>query len=175
MSHPFFDLDMDGVDAATMAAFRAFKRAMMLHRRLLMCSISGRPMHPAQASGLQMLAHHDGIGQSELAELLHVSRPTVTVMLQRMDISGLIQRRPDQADSRITRVYLTGKGRKVAAEMQAGFVDMMNTSIGWMPEADKLELARILNSVNDHVSSTLQERGVIPHAPHPIHDGRTTL
>lgn len=170
MSHPMFDFMMDGVDADSIAAFRAFKRAMMLHRRLLMATFAEEQMHPAQAGCLQALAHRDGLSQSDLAEMLHVSRPTVTTMLQRMETGGTIERRPDEADSRITRVYLTEAGRALAERMHAGFAEMLNVSIGSMSEADKREFTRILGALNEHVESVLRERGVGAWT-HPGHDG----
>lgn len=163
-----FEFDAAEVDGAAMEAFRAFKRAMMLHRRLLMSTFSEERIHPAQAGCLQALAHRDGMSQSDLAEMLHVSRPSVTTMLQRMEGAGVIERRPDEADSRITRVYLTVAGRELADRMRAGFVDMLNVSMGSMPDADKREFTRILGTLNDHVDSVLKERGAGPwiHASH---------
>lgn len=162
MSHHPFDLPLEGVDATTMESFRTFKRAMMLHRRLLMATFAEKPLHPAQAGCLQVLAHRNGMGQSDLADMLHVSRPTVTTMLKRMETSGLIERRPDEADSRITRVYLTEQGRDLADTMHARFTEILNTSVGWLPEQDKRDLARILGAINDHVEGVLRERGVGP-------------
>lgn len=171
MSHHRFDLPLEGVDTATLESFRAFKRAMMLHRRLLMSSFSEEPLHPAQAGCLQTLAHRDGMSQSDLADQLHVSRPTVTMMLKRMESSGLVERRADAVDSRITRVYLTAEGKRLASSMHEGFSEMLNTSLGWLPEADKRELARILGSLNDHVEQVLKDRGAWtqPHVRH--HEG----
>lgn len=160
MTHPVFEFDPEEIDDATMQAFRAFKRAMMLHRRLLMATFAEEHMHPAQAGCLQALAHRDGMSQSDLAEILHVSRPTVTTMLQRMEAAGVIERRADEADSRITRVYLTEAGRALAERMHAGFVDMLSVSMGSMSDADKREFTRILGGVNDHVEAVLKERGV---------------
>jgi DNA-binding MarR family transcriptional regulator len=160
VTHPVFEFDPDEIDGATMEAFRAFKRAMMLHRRLLMSTFAEESMHPAQAGCLQALAHRDGMSQSDLAEMLHVSRPTVTTMLQRMDGAGVIERRADESDSRVTRVYLTEAGRALADRMHAGFVDMLNLSMGSMSDADTREFTRILSAVNDHVESVLKERGV---------------
>jgi len=155
-----FEFDLEEIDSATMEAFRAFKRAMMLHRRLLMSTFAEENMHPAQAGCLQALAHRDGMSQSDLAEMLHVSRPTVTTMLQRMEGAGVIERRADESDSRITRVFLTPKGRELADRMHAGFVDMMSVSMGSMPDPDKREFTRILGAVNDQVEAVLKERGV---------------
>jgi len=167
-----FEFDPEEIDGATMEAFRAFKRAMMLHRRLLMATFAEENMHPAQAGCLQALAHRDGMSQSDLAEMLHVSRPTVTTMLQRMESAGVIERRPDESDSRVTRVYLTDAGRALAGRMHAGFVDMLNVSMGTMSDADRGEFTRILGAINDHVESVLKERGVGAWA-HPTHGEET--
>lgn len=174
MTHPLFDFGADGVDEASVEAFRAFKRAMMLHRRLLMATFADEAMHPAQAGCLQALSHHDGIGQSDLAEMLHVSRPSVTTMLQRMESAGTIERRPDETDSRITRVYLTVAGRAAAERMHKSFSEMLNVSIGSMPDTDKREFTRILTDLNEHVAALLKERGVGAWTHHhPGHDEGT--
>lgn len=172
MTHPVFDFDPAEVGDDSMDAFRAFKRAMMLHRRLLMSTFAEEHIHPAQAGCLQALAHRDGISQSDLAEMLHVSRPSVTTMLQRMESAGMIERRDDESDSRITRVYLTDEGQALAERMHAGFVDMLNVSMGSMPDGDKREFTRILSAVNEHVESVLKERGVGPWV-HPTHGEET--
>lgn len=164
-----FNFIMEGVDAASVDAFREFKRAMMLHRRLLMATFAEEEMHPAQAGCLQALSHRDGLSQSDLAEMLHVSRPTVTTMLQRMESGGTIERRPDEADSRITRVYLTEAGRSLAGRMHVGFAEMLNVSVGSISDADKRELTRILGELNEHVEAVLRERGVGTWT-HPGHD-----
>ena len=43
--------------------------------------------------------------------MLHLSRPSVTAMLQALEKSGAIERRSDERDQRLTRVYLTDEGR----------------------------------------------------------------
>ena len=50
---------------------------------------------------------HDGRTQADLAESLGVEPTTVTKMLQRMEGSDLVDRRPDATDRRAIRVYLT--------------------------------------------------------------------
>ena len=48
---------------------------------------------------LRFLSVNDGITQRDLAEALHVARPTVTKMLNAMEKAGLVRRRPDAADA----------------------------------------------------------------------------
>lgn len=161
--HPFDDgmVEMLGVDPLSAAALRSFKRSMMLHRRLLQAVLSGAEMmHPAQAGCIQVLSGHDGMSQSDLAEMLHVSRPTVTTMLQRMEAAGIVERRDDDADSRVTRVYLTEEGTRLAETMHAAFAEMLESSVGRLSETDRREFVRILDTLNAHVTDALTERGV---------------
>lgn len=152
---------LPGLDPLSAEALHEFKKATMLHRRLLGAVLVGDElMHPAQAGCVQVLSARDGIGQSELAEALHVSRPTVTTMLQRMEASGMVERRADETDSRITRVYLTEEGRRRAEKMRTAFREMTDLSVGRLSEDDRRELVRILGLLNQHVTQTLQERGV---------------
>jgi DNA-binding MarR family transcriptional regulator len=62
---------------------------------------------------LRQLSKEEGVPQSALAKCQHLAPATVTKMLQRMEQAGLIERRPDPTDQRITRVYLTQPGRDI--------------------------------------------------------------
>ncbi len=62
---------------------------------------------------LKYLSDNNGCKQSEIAKREHVSAATTTVTLQAMEKNGLIERRSDENDLRIMRVYITEKGRDV--------------------------------------------------------------
>jgi len=57
------------------------------------------------------LFFNDGLTQLELAKRSHVTPPTVSVTLQKMEHDGLITRLTDESDQRQMRVSLTEKGR----------------------------------------------------------------
>ncbi|QAA76320.1 MAG: Transcriptional regulator, MarR family [Candidatus Bipolaricaulis sibiricus] len=63
------------------------------------------------------LGHEDGLPQTELARQTMVRPATLTEVLQRMESAGLVERRPDPADGRVSRVFLTPQGE--AARRQA--------------------------------------------------------
>lgn len=173
MSHHPFDSHLPGVDGLSSEALRAYKRSMMLHRRLLLTLLSGDALHPAQAGCLQALSHHDGMSQSDLAATLHVSRPTVTVMLQRMESAGMVERRADDNDSRVTRVYLTEDGRAMASRMHEVIAEVLRLSVGVLTPDERMELTRLLKKMNDGVETALAERGVSAHWPHGHGAGET--
>jgi DNA-binding MarR family transcriptional regulator len=58
-----------------------------------------------------------GLRPAELAERLHVSRATITALLDGLEAEGLVARRPDPTDRRARRVALTRAGRARAREI----------------------------------------------------------
>ena len=83
--------------------------------RVLMAEIG---IHCGQGIALRQLWRTDGLTQSELAHRLHVAPATVTIALQRMERIGLIERRSDQRDQRVSHVFLTDRGRSLRANVE---------------------------------------------------------
>lgn len=70
-------------------------------------------IHPGQIPFIMLLSQHEDMSQKEIAEELQVKPPTVNVMVQRMEKAGIIGRKHDQEDQRVTRVFLTEKGQEM--------------------------------------------------------------
>jgi DNA-binding MarR family transcriptional regulator len=143
------------VEGSSALVFRAFMRVMRLHRQVMIRTLTARGAHPGQAFCLRMLAAHDGITQRDMAERMHLARPTLSRMLQAMERANMIARRPDAADQRLTRVYLTDAGRDREREFTAVASDYVNRTIGTMSEDDRCELARLLDQLADSLSRVL--------------------
>lgn len=73
---------------------------------------------PAQAGAMKVAIRFPGLSQRELADKLHIQRATATVMLQKMEKAGYIDRRPDQDDQRISRIYPTALALTIDGENQ---------------------------------------------------------
>lgn len=161
MTHPLRGpkLEPEGLDDASLSIFRAFKRAMSGQRQLMMRLLAEKGSHPGQAGCLQILAAEDGMSQSALAAILHVSKPSVTTMLQKMERSGLVQRRPDSGDQRKTLIFVTAEGRRLHAEIRSVFSEVFEASVGPMPDSDKEELRRLLQTLADNTSAALEAHG----------------
>lgn len=76
----------------------------------------GIGIHPGQLAFVKAISEHEGISQRELAEGLHVKAPTVAVAVRRLEKAEIICRRPDPKDQRISRLYLSERGREIADE-----------------------------------------------------------
>lgn len=67
----------------------------------------------AQCRTLSYLARNEGINQAGLADLLEIRPMTLVRQIDRMEEAGWIERRPDPADRRARRLFLTAKAHPV--------------------------------------------------------------
>ena len=66
-----------------------------------------------QCKALALLEKNEGVSQARLAELIDVEPMTMVRMLDRMEAESVIERRPDPADRRARRLYLTPKSKPI--------------------------------------------------------------
>ena len=97
------------------------------------------------------LAHEDGLTQLELAKRAHLSPPTVSVTLKKMEADGLLARQQDEKDQRTVRVYLTEEGRSLNARV---FESMLKVDArlveGFIPEEQEM-LRSMLRRMNQNL------------------------
>jgi DNA-binding MarR family transcriptional regulator len=158
---PILPETLEGVDELSSQVFRAFMSTMRQHGRLMMQQLRDHGLHPGQAMCLRFLSANDGITQRDLAGALHVARPTVTKMLNSMEKAGLVRRRTDAADARLTCVELTPAGRAEEKRMNAAAADYVNSTIATLPQGDRRELARLLQELGASIqrASAAREAG----------------
>ncbi|OCO98104.1 MULTISPECIES: MarR family transcriptional regulator [unclassified Ensifer] len=68
-------------------------------------------LYAGQDGVMLALAETDGMTAGGLATRLGVKAPTMTRTIGRMEAQGFLERRPDEDDARLTKVYLTEPGR----------------------------------------------------------------
>jgi DNA-binding MarR family transcriptional regulator len=149
--------DVPGVDALSTQVLSSFRKATHLNRQLFMRLAQDAGGHPGRNFVLGMLAGHEGISQRDLAEKLHLARPTITIMLQKMEHEGLIERWNDPDDQRLTRIRLTEAGTAQNRGMGEAYARYITATIGALSEADRIEFTRLLDLLNDHTAATLKE------------------
>ena len=68
---------------------------------------------------LAHLSRHDGMIQSDLANVLDIGKAALGGLIDRLEASKFIERRADDNDRRVKRIYLTSKGTQIIAEMRS--------------------------------------------------------
>lgn len=71
-----------------------------------------------QYLALMVLWESDGITVSELGERLSLDSGTLSPLLKRLDLQGLVERRASTEDERRVHVHLTEAGRGMSAEVE---------------------------------------------------------
>ncbi len=98
------------------------------------------------------------MAQNILAQALHITPPTATNTLQRMERDGWIERRRDAADQRVVRVYLTEKARALRQEARASFRELDQELTSVLTENERGILMASLLKVHRHLSMQASDR-----------------
>ena len=112
-----------------------------------------------QNRSLALLARNEGMKQADLARNAHVRPSSVSEVLERLEKSGLIERRRDQKDRRVPRVYLTDKGRAQNESNSARWYRFVGHLMEPLNEAEKesyLQILQKLQSQADLLESRLE-------------------
>lgn len=80
----------------------------------------------------------ENVTASRISDYMKVSTARVTVLLQKMEAKGLIEKERDPQDNRRVKVALSAHGRKVASQMQ----EQVNTHVEAM--IDQIGMERML-------------------------------
>jgi MarR family transcriptional regulator, transcriptional regulator for hemolysin len=67
---------------------------------------------------LAQLSRNDGMIQSDLAGVLDLGKAALGGLIDRLEASGFIERRPDDTDRRVKRIHLTNRGARMIEEMR---------------------------------------------------------
>ena len=74
---------------------------------------------PAQMAAMQKLRKKDGVAISELAKEMGLLLSSISGLVNRMIKQGLIIKRKDERDSRVSKIYLTEKGREIISNLSS--------------------------------------------------------
>ena len=142
-----------GVTDQVMYALRRAIRAIDLYSRYL---ISRWGLSGPQLYILKALGQHEGISVSELTRAVHLSQPTVTGILDRLDRRGLIRRHRSETDKRRVVVWLTESGREILSHapqlLQESFTRRFNELEDWEQTQVLSALQRVVSMMEaEHV------------------------
>ncbi|UJF33463.1 MarR family winged helix-turn-helix transcriptional regulator [Paenibacillus hexagrammi] len=127
------------------------KHAVKLHRQTVDKQIQPYDVHPGQPPLLLRLSEQDGQSQSELAARIHVTPATLTVMVDRMEKAGIVERRTDPNDQRVSRVYVTDKGRLATEAVKKAILEADEKCFEHFLPEEKLLLRRFLLQIHENL------------------------
>ena len=116
----------------------------------------------AQWAVMARLEHHEGLKQSELAEMLDLQPITLTRLVDRLCQNGMVERRADPNDRRAKRLHLTPLARPLMDRLADLGHDMMGTVLEGFDAAtiERMigELARAKDNLRDAIAKRTTDK-----------------
>jgi DNA-binding MarR family transcriptional regulator len=103
-----------------------FKKLTQLHRSRLYRVAMSRGLYIGQPGLLLTLKQQGVCSQTELAEALNVTTPSIAVSVKRLEKVGMITKKINEKDNRYNQITLTESGEK-SAEVCEEIFDTLNT------------------------------------------------
>jgi len=128
----------------------------MIHKELL-TALDDTPLSMGQPKILDYLLEHDGTSQKNIAVGCYIEQPTLTVLLGRMESSGLVERRTKGNNRRTLYVYLTDDGRKYGNRVKEEFAKIEEVAFRGLSGDDKVMIERNINQIFENLK---KKRGI---------------
>lgn len=127
-----------------------FKRAHMLLEKI--------GLYSGQPPLLYFLWRKEGRTQKELSKKLNVEPATLSKMIHRMEKAGLIVRRTDPEDMRISRIYLTDYGRNIKKKVDEIQKILEEECFEGFNGEEKILMKRFLIQIKKNILKSLKKR-----------------
>jgi DNA-binding MarR family transcriptional regulator len=132
--------------------YEAFSNMMKAHFTKIHLLLNKIDLYPGQHKLLFFLKENDGLSQKDLSKKLNITPATVNVMVRRMEKQNILERRKDQNDQRIIRVFLTKKGYDLISKSQEAIKTIENEMFEGFSLEEKLLLKRFFNHIEENLT-----------------------
>lgn len=131
--------------------YHTFLHAIRLHYHRTFTLLEKDGIYPGQPPLLRMLYTTNGQSQKELAKKLNIKPATLTVMLKRLEKTGFIEKKHDEKDLRISRVYLTDKGTEAYYKVDKTLKQIENECFLNFSKEEKVIFRRLLMQMENNL------------------------
>jgi len=114
-----------------------------------------QPIHvpPSQVLALVSIQERGGCTLTELKKEMHVSAPTITGIIDRLERDGYVKRTTDQDDRRVKNVVLTRKGEGIVQQFRNNIKKRWQYILSKMP----VEMAEVLVTIMTKITKGLTD------------------
>lgn len=134
--------------------FRLLQRAWDRHLRA-----SGTGITVPQSRVFAALRQRDGLTQTEIADLVMMEKAPLGRVIDRMEEQGLVTRRPDPADRRVRRVYLTAALDEMQDRLWAAAFGMFDTALDGFTAAEYETLVSMFRRIKANLEAGEADEG----------------
>jgi MarR family transcriptional regulator, transcriptional regulator for hemolysin len=110
----------------------------------------------AQWAVLARVERIEGLKQTELAEQMEMQPITLTRLIDKLCDNGWIERRGDETDRRVNRLYLRKAARPLLAKLSGLRSEITTTALGGISPADANRLLTQMEAIKENLRNAIQ-------------------
>ena len=123
-------------------------RACRAHRNRAAALLAEIGLYVGQEWILLRLREQPEVPQSALAQRCDVEGPTMSKAIQRMERAGLVARREDPEDARVSLISLTDRGRALWDQVETRWARLEQLTLTGLSLEERVLLRRLLLNVS---------------------------
>ena len=127
---------------------KIFAQIARFHFLISQQGLEKMELYPGQPQMLLTLYKNDGRSQRELSESL---------MIKRLEKTGFVERKDDKNDQRISRIFLTEKGKNICENLKEMHAEIEKKCFYNFTLEEKILLRRFLIQVRDNLNDVYKE------------------
>lgn len=145
-------------DSQRGAGFLLTDSARLL-RKLIDRRLQPLGLSRAQWSVLAILANHEGVSQSQISQELEIEKSTAGRLIDQVEKSGWIERRPIPGDRRLWSIHLTDQARPLLVEIERVVLHAREEMLRGLSEEQQNTLNDLLRTLKTNLSDALELNG----------------
>lgn len=130
----------------------------LIYHKWMRNELNGLKLYRGQPHLLFALNNEDGLTHGELSSRMDISAPTLTKMVQRMESNGLLARKQDADDMRISRVFMTEEGRRTFRLMDEHWLKMTEDMFNGFSDEETDVLTGYLQRLRDNIENAIKKK-----------------
>jgi MarR family transcriptional regulator, transcriptional regulator for hemolysin len=101
---------------------------------------------------LAHLSRHDGMMQTQLADVLDVGKASIGTLLERLEVGGFIERRADATDKRARRVFMLRAARQLMKKLTTAEAKFNDRILQGLSRLEREQFLRMLSLIKKAIS-----------------------
>ena len=130
--------------------------AAHLLRKLIDRRLQPLGLSRAQWSILAILSNHEGLSQSQISDELEIEKSTTGRLIDQVERSGWIERRPIPGDRRLWGIHVTDQARQLIAEVESIVLNTRAEMLRGLSAEQQQYLSEMLQTVKSNLSAALE-------------------
>ncbi len=130
--------------------------AAHLLRKLIDRRLQPLGLSRAQWSILAILSNQDGLSQSQISDELEIEKSTAGRLIDQVEKSGWIERRPIPGDRRLWGIHLTDRAQQLITEVESVVLNTRAEMLRGLSAQQQQHLSEMLQTVKSNLSAALE-------------------